>query len=188
MLDPLSLHSKISPSIAHALNLPWVFTGSGQQSCLATPCIPTANGHYRSRVNFMVGFHLPSDVVLGNNWIDSCQPVLVQDRSAIQQPCSTVRDNLSPPHFRYPVEGLLFLICIDIPHSHAIIGPEDLSQKLRVSNAAARDALSSFLAECCTNDIFCVDFLGDHAVVSTCNSHDDRRDAWARFLHQGCRV
>ena len=51
-----------------------------------------------------------------------------------------------------------------------ISAPEDLSPKLQVPDAAARDALSSFLDEYCVNDIFYIDFLNVHAIV--CDSCD----------------
>jgi len=59
-LNLLSPYSKISPSIAHTLNLLCTFTGSGQQSCLVTLCVPTINSHYHSQVNLVIGFHLVS--------------------------------------------------------------------------------------------------------------------------------
>ena len=63
--------------------------------------------------------------------------------------------------------------------------PEDLPRKLWVSDATARDALSSFLDECFANDMFCFDFLDDHAVVPARDSHDDRRDAVLTHLLNG---
>ena len=65
------------------------------------------------------------------------------------------------------------------------LAPEDLSRKLWTPDITARDALSSFLDECCSNDMFCVDFLNDHAIVPVCDSCDDRRDAVLTHLLNG---
>ena len=48
----------------------------------------------------------------------------------------------------------------------------------------ARVALSSFLTECCLNDMFCFDLLNDHAIVLN-DSHDERRAAILIHLLNG---
>ena len=97
-LDSSSPHSKISTSIAHTLNLPCTFTRSGQQSCLMSLCVPTINGYYCSQLDFVVGYNLPSDIVLGDDWACLCQPVLV-DGHSMQQPCPLLLDWLLSPHY-----------------------------------------------------------------------------------------
>ena len=119
-LDSSSPHSEISASIAYTLNLPCTFTGSGQQSCLTFLCVPTIDGYYRSQLDFVVGYNLPSDIVLGDDWVCPCQPVLVDGRSMIQRPCPLLLDRLSSPHYWYPVAGTLFCLRVDIPYSHTI--------------------------------------------------------------------
>ena len=62
----------------------------------------------------------------------------------------------------------LFRVLIAIP------APVDLSQKLWDPDVGARDALSSFVIECCLNDAFCFDSWNDHAIVFD-DLHDERR-------------
>jgi len=54
-------------------------------------------------------------------------------------------------------------------------------------DVAARDALSSFLNECCANDMFCFDLLNDHAIIPAHDSPNDHRDAvLAHLLNRKC--
>ena len=65
------------------------------------------------------------------------------------------------------------------------LAPEDLSRKLWAPDITVRDALSSFLDECYSNDMFCVDFLNDHAIIPICDLCDDRGDAVLTHLLNG---
>ena len=65
------------------------------------------------------------------------------------------------------------------------LAPEDLSQKLWAPDITVRDALSSFLDECYSNDMFCVDFLNDHAIIPICDLCDDQGDAVLTHLLNG---
>ena len=67
------------------------------------------------------------------------------------------------------------------------LAPEDLSQKLWTPDITACDVLSSFLDKCCSNDMFCVDFLNDHAIVPVCDLHEDQWDAvLTHLLNRKC--
>ena len=61
----------------------------------------------------------------------------------------------------------MFHVLITIP------APVDLSQKLWDPDVGARDALLSFVIECCLNDAFCFDLWNDHAIVFD-DLHDER--------------
>jgi len=98
-------HSMISHSIVHSLDLPCTFTKSGHQICSASLCVPTVDGCYRSWLNLVVGYGLTSEVVLGDDWVAPCQPVLTKDHSTIQQPPPTLLDRLSAPHQWYRIPG-----------------------------------------------------------------------------------
>ena len=67
----------------------------------------------------------------------------------------------------------------------SILAPQDLSQILWDFIVEARDALSPFLGECCTNDMFCIDFLNDHSIVPTNNLPHNCRDAALVHLLNG---
>ena len=66
----------------------------------------TVNRFYRSQLDFEVGYGLPADMVLGNDWVAPCQPTLVEDHSSLQQPSLQLLDSLAPPHYWYPVVGM----------------------------------------------------------------------------------
>ena len=108
-------HSKTSASIAHTLNLACNFTGSGQQSCLTSLCVPTINGYYCSQPDFVVRHNLPSDIALGDDWVCLCQPVLVEGHSMIQRPCPLLLDVIGHDFHSYfwsvfdPTSSLSFL-------------------------------------------------------------------------------
>ena len=68
--------------------------------------------------------------------------------------------------------------------SSSLVAPVDLYQKLRGSDAGARDAFSSFVNECHLNDAFCFDLLNDHAIAFN-NSRDERQTAILTHLLNG---
>jgi len=105
-LDPSSPTSSISLALAHALNLPCIFTESGHQTCSTILAVPTVNGFYRSRLDFVAGYDLPTDVVLGNDWMVPCEPIQLEGCYSLQQPTPHLLDDPASPHRWYPVAGL----------------------------------------------------------------------------------
>ena len=72
----------------------------------------------------------------------------------------------------------LFRVLIAIP------APVELSQKLWDPDVGARDALSSFVIECCLNDAFCFDLWNEHAIVFD-DLYDEQRIAVLAHLLNG---
>ena len=105
LLDPASLTSKISIATVHTLEIPSVFTESGDLTCTVPLAIPTAGGSYRSHLSLIVGYGLLADLVLGCDWIGACQPILTEDQSAILRPSSLTLPQLTLPHCWHPVPG-----------------------------------------------------------------------------------
>ena len=181
-LDSSSPTSKISPSIAHALNLATIFLESGQLTCTANLVTPTIGGYYSSHLDFVVGYNLPADIVLGADWILACRPALDEDHVSLRRP---PLGDLPPPHNWYPVLRAF----VSFSYSHSTLthhsAPVDLAQKIWGTNADARDALSSLINECYSNDMFCSDLLTSHKVSNDRDSRDARRDATLKHLLNG---
>ena len=121
-VDLSSPYSMVSAPVVYTLNLPCIFTASGHQNCSVSLCVPTINGHYRSRLSLVVGYHLPSDVILGNDWVASCQPIILDDKHIIQQPSPSLLSGLLPPHCWYRVPGSLPSLTI-LPHANVPSSP-----------------------------------------------------------------
>jgi hypothetical protein len=101
--DLSSPTSKVSHSVVYALNLAAIFTESGHRTCTTTLAIPTLGGHYSSHLNLIVGFNLPTDVVLGVDWVLPCQPAFNEDHTTLQQPDPFSLNSLPSPHNWYPI-------------------------------------------------------------------------------------
>ena len=146
-LDSSSPTSKISPSIAHALNLATIFVESGQLTCTANLVTPTIGGYYSSHLDFVVGYNLPADIVLGADWIPACRPVLDEDHASlaiIRGPSTTTPVSRAFASFPYSRSTLTH-------HS----APVDLAQKIWGTNMDAREALSSPINKCYNDKMFC---------------------------------
>ena len=103
--DLSSPASKISPSVAHALDLAAIFTESGHLTCATTLVIPTLGGYYSSRLDLTIGYNLLANVVLGADWVLPCQPTFNEDNTTLQQPHPSFVDSLPSLHNWYPVAG-----------------------------------------------------------------------------------
>jgi hypothetical protein len=99
-----------------------------------------------------------SDVVLGNDRVAACQPVILIDKSTIGNLLSLL-SHLSQPRCWYRVPGLSPSDPTMLPLANQ---PSSPCGSLR--DSSARDALSSFLYECYNNDMFCLDLFNDHAI------------------------
>ena len=185
-LDPSSPVSKISPSVMHTLDLPSIFTESGHLTCTATLTVPTINGCYYSRFCFTVGYNLPTDVVLGADWILQCQPIFTDDQTALRRPDPHFFDTPSLHHW-HRVAGSSVIL----PYFYSSLtpppAPADLSQNIWGADRDARDALSSLLNECFVDDVFCVDLLNGHELRTRndYDSRDARRDIILTHLLNG---
>ena len=105
-VDATSEESCISASAVYALNLPCIFDMSGHQFSSVKVEVPTAGGFYLSQMNLAVSYGLPSDVILGSNWLLPCQPLFVGDSLLISDPTSETVQALSSPHSWQPVNGV----------------------------------------------------------------------------------
>jgi hypothetical protein len=68
-LDLSSSQSKISHSVVHALDLAAIFTESSHLTCIPTLVVPTLGGRYSSCLGLVVNYSLPTDAVLGTDWV-----------------------------------------------------------------------------------------------------------------------
>ena len=109
LLDPSSSSSRISPAIVHKLDLPCPFTISGTQVVTADLHVPTDGGGYHSRLAFLVSYDLGSNLVLGNDWLAPCKPVLAGDLSSFLKPLPSTVDDLLPPHSWHPTKRSFFI-------------------------------------------------------------------------------
>jgi hypothetical protein len=184
-LDPLSITSKISIASVHALEIPSVFTDSGDLTCTIPLVIPTVGGCYHSCLSLVVGYNLLADLVLGRDWADACQPTLTEDQSAILHPSPLALRRLALPHRWYPVPGSFITLSYIITTLIIILAPVNVSQAIWGADSQARDALAFILNECCVNDMFCIDLLHDHQVTYRHASYDDRRDVVLTHLLKG---
>ena len=108
LLDPSSERSRISPVLVHKLDLPCSFGTSGAQLATTNLRVPTDDGGYHSRLTFSVSYGLTSDLVLGNDWLAPCEPILADDRSRILKPLPSTVDHLLPPNSWHPTKRLFF--------------------------------------------------------------------------------
>ena len=109
-LDPSCESSRISPAVIHKLDLPCSFEISGIQLATANLHVPTDDGGYRSRLSLLVSYGLASNVILGNDWIVPCKPVLAEDQSQFLKPPPSTVDHLPSPHSWCLTNHLLFQI------------------------------------------------------------------------------
>ena len=186
--DPLSPYSKISLSIAPALDLPHLFTDSGWRTCLTTLRVSTSC-HCRSRLNLAVGYGLCSDVVVGDDWLampTGPRGVLFRNTTTPSNPTGQApATTLVVSRHRFAL-GFCPSVCTYSPTR--ILAPQDLSQILRDSIVVARDALSSFLGICRANDMFCIDLLNDRSIFPTNDLPDGRRYIVLIHLLNGKRM
>ena len=108
LLDPSSSSSRISPALVYKLNLPCSFTISGTQVVTADLHVPTDDGGYCSRLAFLVSYDLGFNLVLGNDWLAPCKPVLAGDLSRFLKLLPSTVDNLLPPHSWHPNKRSFF--------------------------------------------------------------------------------
>jgi hypothetical protein len=111
-LDLSSSQSKISHSVVHALDLAAIFMESGHLTCIPTLVVPTLGGRYSSCLGLVVDYSLPTDAVLGTDWVLPCQPILDTDCTTLMRPHLQFSSSLPSPHSWYPIPGaLLTLSC-----------------------------------------------------------------------------
>ena len=102
LLDNSSDGSRISPVLVQKLDIPCSFGKSGAQLATANLHVPTDDGGYDSRLSFLVSYDLTSDIVLGNDWLTACEPILADDRSRFLRPLPSIVDHLPPCHSWHP--------------------------------------------------------------------------------------
>ena len=110
LLDPSSESSCISPVLVHKLDLPCSFGISGVQFAITNLHVPTDDGGYHSCLSLRVSYDLTSDVVLGNDWLTPCEPILADDQSRIRKPLPSTMDHLPPLHSWHPMKCVLIKI------------------------------------------------------------------------------
>ena len=80
LLDRSSESSCISLVLVHKLDLPCFLGISGVQFATANLHVPTDDGGYHFRLSLRVSYNLASDVVLGNDWLITCEPILADNQ------------------------------------------------------------------------------------------------------------
>ena len=97
-IDPSSDVSRISASTVYTLNLPSIFDNAGLQRSATEVKVPTTGGSYLSKLDLIVSYDLPSDVVLGCDWLIPCQPVPIDEPPFFSGPSPDTIKSLCPPH------------------------------------------------------------------------------------------
>lgn len=117
VLDSSHNTSCISAALVHKLDLPCSFGEAGVQYAIANLHLPTDDGCYQSRLILPVSYGLPSDLILGDDWVAPCKPVMSDDRSRLLKPHPSTVDSLPPPHSWYPKNGSFPRLCAFVSHS-----------------------------------------------------------------------
>ena len=104
--------SQISASIVYSLNLPNILDESGLQCSSVDIKVHTVTGFYISRMDFAVSYSLPSDILLGPDWMLLCKPVFIDNRPFILDPTSETAQALPHPHSWQPVNSSFLLLHI----------------------------------------------------------------------------
>ena len=68
--------------------------------------VPTVDGFYISQMNLIVSHDLPSDVLLGSDWILLYKPVFIDSHPFILNPAPETAQELPHPHSWQPINGL----------------------------------------------------------------------------------
>jgi hypothetical protein len=100
--------SHISASVVYNLNLPSIFDKSGLQCSPVDINVSTVGGFYVSWMNLAVSYGLPSDVVLGSDWILLCKPEFIDDPPFISNPAPGTAQELPHPHSWQKTNGSFF--------------------------------------------------------------------------------
>ena len=182
LLDPSSDSSRVSPVLVHKLDLPCSFGISGVQFATANLHIPTDDGGYDSCLSFVVSYSLPSDIVLGNDWLTACEPILADDRSHFLRPLPSVVDHLPSPHSWCPTNRsyCFFDRAPVLPlttHPASVWLAKSLHDDIK-----AREALASLVKGCYDNVLFCSQAVTDHCVPV---SDKEPCDAFLHHLFNG---
>ena len=104
-INPAFELSRISASVVYNLNLPSIFDKSGLQHSSVEIKVPTVDGFYIFQMNLIVSYDLPSDVLLGSDWILLCKPVFIESRPFISNPAPETAQELPRPHSWQPING-----------------------------------------------------------------------------------
>ena len=67
--------------------------------------VPTVDGFYISQMNLIVSYDLPSDVLLGSDWILLCKPVFIDSRPFISNPVPKTAQEPPHPHSWQPINS-----------------------------------------------------------------------------------
>ena len=103
--DTASGLSQISASVVFHHNLPCIFDNSGLQHSSVALTIPTVDGAYTSQISLAVSYGLPSDIVLGLDWISPCRPLFLDDHPYISKPAPETIEALPPSHAWQPTDS-----------------------------------------------------------------------------------
>ena len=112
-IDAASEKSQVSTSVVYALNLPCVFDKFGLQNSSVVIKVPTVGGIYISQMNLPVSYGLPSNVLLGYDWIILCQPTFIDNHQFILGPTLTTIKALPTLHSWQPINSPFF--CFQAP-------------------------------------------------------------------------
>ena len=84
---------------------PGIFDKSGLQHSPVEIKVPTVDGFYISQMNLIVSHDLPSDVLLGSDWILLYKPVFIDSHPFILNPAPETAQELPHPHSWQPING-----------------------------------------------------------------------------------
>lgn len=107
-IDVASEESQVSASVVYALSLPCVSDKFRLQNSSVIIKVPTAGGFYISRMNLPVSYGLPSDVLLGYDWVLLCQPTFIDNHRSISGPTLATIETLLALHSWQPINGSFF--------------------------------------------------------------------------------
>ena len=96
---------RISVYVVYGLNLPSILDESGLRRSSVNIKVHTVTGFYISRMDVVVSYGLPSDILLGSDWMLLCKPVFLDNRPPfILDPTPETAQALPHPHSWQPVK------------------------------------------------------------------------------------
>ena len=136
--------------------------------------------------HLVISYSLPSDIVLGSNWLIPCQPVPIDEPPFFSRPLPNAIQSLHPPHSWQATNGLSQLQLLS---TFSLLIPSlvtlELAHLMGSSSSRACDALTSFLGSCCTDLTFCNDLSMNHNIGTHCQASKEQRDAVLRHVLNG---
>jgi len=164
LLDPSSGSSRVSPVLVQKLDLPCSFGKSGVQLATANLHVPTDDGGYNSRLSFLVSYGLASDIILGNDWLTTCEPVLADDQSHFLRPPPSTVDHLPPPHSWHPTTRSSCFFDLILTRTLTTHPASIRLAKNLHDDVEAREALASLVKGCYSNVLSRSETVANHCI------------------------